>query len=143
MNVRPSTEALRDLARKLIELEASAVVSIDPDLPAAARVCEAVRRPLCVLAGTAGFRALLSRALSLAKAKAPGLNMVRISPDGSVEGFSDLALSDDPEAGLVLISELLELMAVLIGQDLTLTILDGVWPDFRNFRAGSNGAKQP
>jgi hypothetical protein len=46
-----------------------------------------LRLRLIKLAGVNGFRSLLSRALTLAKAEVPLLNMVQIRSDGSLEGI--------------------------------------------------------
>jgi len=56
----------------------------------AGRVIEELRLRLVRLAGVDGFRSLLSRALTLAKADVPSLKMVQISADGSVEGFDGI-----------------------------------------------------
>src|SRR5687767_2046261 len=49
------------------------------------RVCEKLRRPLSTLAGAAGFRSLLARALTLAKAESPWLEGLKINPDGTFD----------------------------------------------------------
>ena len=61
----------RDLAQSLIAHEGAAGNTSEPMEFAAFRVCETLRRPVCALAGVPGFRALLSRALALARAEAP------------------------------------------------------------------------
>ena len=54
--------------------------------------------------GAGGFRALLARALTLAKTEAHGLSAVQIKRDGSLEGLSELHNDEAAEAGGVLIA---------------------------------------
>jgi hypothetical protein len=111
------------------------------NLAPAVRVCEALRRPLCTLAGTTGFRELLKRALALARTQVPALSAVSVNPDGSLEGLAKLVIDQDTEAEDVLISELLGVLAVLIGEGLTVQILSDVWPGSDN-RAGPTGESE-
>ena len=69
----------RQLARRLLTYEAAAGKNSEPTESAAFRVCEKLRQPLCSLAGVAGFRSLLSRALALARAEAPSLSAVQVA----------------------------------------------------------------
>jgi hypothetical protein len=138
MNPNVLNDRMRDLARQLLAFETAALSSAESDMPAAGRVCEALRRPLCTLAGTSGYRALLTRALSLGIARVHGLNVVRVSPDGSLEGISEIATDEAEEAGVVLISQLLGLLAGFIGESLTLSILVEVWPDVKRFQSGTD-----
>lgn len=97
-------------------------------MPAVALVAEKLGRPLVTLTGIAGFRSLLARALTLAKAQAPALNLVEIEPDGSLTGFgNDEAQVAD--AGVMLIAELLGLLVTFIGEHLMLTLVRDAWPD--------------
>jgi hypothetical protein len=66
----------RDLAQRLIANEGAAGNASEPMEFAAFRVCETLRGPVCALAGVPGFRSLLSRALTLARAEAPCLSSV-------------------------------------------------------------------
>jgi hypothetical protein len=67
----------RDLAQRLLAYENAAGKTSELTEFAAFGVCERLRQPLITLAGVAGFRSLLSRALTLAKAEAPNLNAVQ------------------------------------------------------------------
>jgi hypothetical protein len=136
MESRLSSDRLQSVARQLLAYETAARSSAGSSAPPVVRVCEALRRPLCVLAGTAGFRALLGRALALARARAPALGTVNLKSDGTLEGLNGGIEQDEFDAGVVLISQLLGLLAVLIGENLTLTILVDVWPDLRNHDVG-------
>ena len=76
----------RDLALRLLAYEGVAGNASEPTEFAAFRVCERLRQPLITLAGVAGFRSLLSRALTLARAEAPSLSAVQLTADGSLKG---------------------------------------------------------
>jgi len=97
-------------------------------MPARALVAEKLRRPLVTLTGIAGFRSLLARALTLAKAQAPALNIVQIEPDGSLTGFGNDEAQIE-EAGVMLIAQLLGLLVTFIGERLMLTLVRDAWPD--------------
>ena len=101
-------------------------------MPAGLRVSEKLRRPLSTLVGSSGFRSLLARALTLAKAQAPGLSAVQIKPDGSLEGLSDVGKQGHAAAGM-LIAQLLGLLVTFIGESLMLSLLLDAWPDLPVF----------
>ncbi|MGI8996352.1 MAG: hypothetical protein ACR2GW_06735, partial [Pyrinomonadaceae bacterium] len=67
---------IQDLARRLLAIEAERDNSSSARVDVAMRVIEELRLRLVRLAGVDGFRSLLSRALTLAKAEVPSLNMV-------------------------------------------------------------------
>jgi hypothetical protein len=126
----PSPE-IREFAQRLVAYEAAGDSLPGTDLPAALRVAEKLRHPLSRLAGVKGFHMLLLRALTLAKAKVPGLDPVQVKPDGSLDGFSDPGnRAQSPEAGGTLIAELLGLLAVFVGEAFTLSLVQDVWPGF-------------
>src|SRR5664279_2374984 len=93
---------IRALAQQLVAYEAGN--PSEPNMPAVFCVSEKLRRPLSTLAGDSGFRALLARSLSLAKAQAPRLSAVQVKPDGSLEGLG--SEDQDAEAGVTLIAQL-------------------------------------
>ena len=95
-----------------------------------------MRRPLITLAGIAGFRSLLSRALTLARAEAPSLNAVQVAADGSLQGLDELRPQVDAdqarEAGIILITQLLGLLVRVVGEATTLQLVTSeILPDFR------------
>src|SRR5687768_5273625 len=110
----PSPKA-RAIAQQLLAYEAGAGNPSEANTPAAFRVSEKLRRPISTLAGASGFRVLLSRALTLAKAQVPGFGAVQVKPDGSLEGLSELCNDQVPEAGVLVIAQLLGLLGVFIG----------------------------
>ena len=121
------------MAQRLLTYEAVAGKNSEPAESAAFRVCAKLRRPLISLAGVAGFRSLLSRALTLARAEAPSLSVVQVAADGSVEGLGELASQTDKEqardGGTVLIAQLTGLLFTFIGKSLTLRLVQDVWPE--------------
>ena len=114
--------AIRDLARRIIAFEAARDESPAADAVGPLRVCDRLRTPLARLAGLAGFRSLLSRALALAKAEVASLQPVRVEEDGSLEGF-------DGDGGAAVVAHLLGLLATFVGEPLTRQLLRDVWPD--------------
>jgi hypothetical protein len=126
--------ALRDVARRLIALEA-ARGPVEGPAAASLRACETLRAPLARLVGTAGYRSLLSRALAMARGEVPALDAVRMLPDGSLE-VPDGA--GDAEAGAVVMAHLLGLLAIFVGEPLTLRIVGDIWPEASG--AGNGGA---
>ena len=123
----------QDLARRLLAFEAAHDNSSAAGGDVAARVIEELRLRLIKLAGVDGFRSLLSRALTLAKAEVPSLDMVHVSADGSLEGFDGIEGSEATgaatQAGIVLVAHLLELLVTFIGAPLTLSLVRDKWPD--------------
>ena len=95
-----------------------------------------MRQPLITLAGVAGFRSLLSRALTLARAEAPSLSAVQVAADGSLQGLDELRPQVDAdqarEAGIILITQLLGLLVRVVGEAVTLQLVTSeVLPDFK------------
>ena len=126
----------RDLALRLLACEGIAGKTSEPTEFAAFGVCERLRQPLITLAGLAGFRSLLSRALTLARAEAPSLSAVRVAADGSLQGLDGLRPQVDAdeagEAGIILITQLLGLLVRVVGEAMTLHLVASeILPDFR------------
>jgi hypothetical protein len=123
----------RHLAQRLLTCEAVAGQNSEPAESAAFRVCAKLRPPLITLAGVAGFRSLLSRALGLARAEAPSLSAVQVATDGSLKGLDELASRIDKEqamdGGAILIAQLIGLLVTFIGEGLTLRLVQDVWPE--------------
>src|SRR5688572_21925788 len=128
------TQKLKEIARRLRACEASAEGPAAAKNSPAFRACERLRLPLGRLLGTDGFRALLSRALSLGSAQVPWLRALHVNADGTVEGSEpeELKTKRDAaalaEAEIVLVAELLGLLATFIGPALTLRLLHDIWP---------------
>jgi hypothetical protein len=126
----------RDLAQRLLADENAAGKTSEPTEFAAFRVCERLRQAIITLVGVAGFRPLLSRALTLAKAEAPSLSAVQVSADGSLQGLDELRSQVDAdgtrEAGIILITQLLGLLVRVVGDAMTLQLVTSeIVPDFK------------
>lgn len=105
-------------------------------MPAVFYVSEKLRHPLSTLAGSSGFRSLLARALTLAKAQNPRLARCNLKPDGSLDGLG--SEDQDVEAGVILIAQLLELLVTFIGEGLVMNLVLDSWPNF----AGINSTEK-
>lgn len=127
-----ATPKLKQLARRLLAHEAASGKPSAARNSAAFHVCEKLRGPLGKLLGNDGFRALLSRALALAGAEIPWLLALQIKADGSVEGLDELEENFKTravaEGEVVLVAQLLGLLAIFIGEELTLRLLHDIWP---------------
>ncbi len=123
---------LQKFARQLLELELAGAKSADAADHAGFRVCERLQGPLGKLLGLGGFRALLSRARSLAAADHPWLSKLFIKDDSSLEGFAalkaDLKSTALVEGGVAVVAHLLGLLVTFIGPGLMLAVVKEAWP---------------
>lgn len=123
----------RNLAQRLLAYEAVAGEKADPAESGAFRVCAKLRPPLITLAGVAGFRSLLSRALALARAEAPSLSAVYVAADGSLQGMDEFTSQTNEEeardGGVLLVAQLIGLLLIFIGEGLTFRLVQDVWPE--------------
>lgn len=128
-----ATPAIRDLARFLLALEASRSEHAGREAPAALSVFVKLRSHLSNLVGVAGFQALLSRALALARKEADWLETVRVQADTMLAGFGETAqelpAQTVTEGSAVLLAQLLGLLITFIGEALTLRLVADVWPE--------------
>jgi hypothetical protein len=138
-----ASSKMRDLAQRLLAYEAGEGETSEPMESATLRVYEKLRQGLGEFAGIAGFQSLASRALALARTEAPGLSTARISADGALQGLgqgldefeSSIEIDRDRaaaklagEGGIILISRLLGLLLMFLGEALTLSLLRVTWP---------------
>jgi len=128
-----ATPKLKAFARRLMAYEAAAAKPAGAHNSAAFRVCEKLRQPLTRLAGVAGFRSLLSRALALTNDEARWMKAVHVKADGSLEGLDEaqaqLSETEIAEGEVVLIAQLIVLLVTFIGEELTLGLVQDSWPD--------------
>ena len=120
----------QNLAQCLLALEVDANNS--SNVHAALSVLEKLRLNLAKPLGAAGFQALLVRALALAKSEVEWLNDVEVKANGTLAGFDDNARSRAEEAvfgGAALLSELLALLIIFVGEALTLQLLHNIWSE--------------
>ncbi len=122
----------RDLARRLLAVEAASKSAPDAHVDEAVRVCEKLRISLTRFAGSDAFTSILRRALTLARADFPSVETVKVKPDGSLEGLEALAVdatSGGPEAAVAITAHLLGLLVTFIGEPLTLRLVRDAWFD--------------
>jgi hypothetical protein len=119
---------IRELAHRLLAYEGARENDEKVNVLAFVLVVDKLRRPLVTLAGLAGFRSLLARALTLAKTQTPGLEGAQIEPDGSLTGLGDNEVQIE-EPGAILVAQLLGLLVTFIGEHLMLTLVRDAWPD--------------
>lgn len=123
---------MRDLARRLVAVEAASQGATGAHVHEAVRVCDKLRISLTRFAGLDGFTSLLRRALALARADVPSLQTVKLKPDCSLEGLGVLAVdatNAGPEAAVAITAHLLGLLETFIGKPLTLRLVREAWPD--------------
>lgn len=124
--------SIRDLARRLLALEAAIPAETDAHAHETVRVCEKLRITLTRFAGADGFTALLRRALALSQADVPALRNVKVNTDGNLEGLEDLVAGAGAagiEAATAIAAHLLGLLVIFIGEALTLRLVRDAWPD--------------
>jgi hypothetical protein len=145
MTVRRVIEALRalrdarvtdsGLAGWLLAREAGPGADSQGLAAATQRVLEKLGPGLSRLATPSGSQALVSRALHVVRASFPFLAGVRAgaAPDNCLQGLSERTIGMDPAEvanGLqALVGVLLDMMVGLIGEDLTVGVVRGAWPD--------------
>lgn len=127
--INPATSATRTLALWLITQENPTEQPPERN-HRAFRVCEKLGKSLSTLAGAAGYRSLISRALTLAQKEAPSLRRLRVKEDGTLVSTAQEQDGDEHQReGVVLVAHLLGLLASFIGSSLTLHLIRDVWPD--------------
>jgi hypothetical protein len=125
----------RDLARRLFNYEAMLAGIPDSTECVTLRIYEKLRQGLGEFAGVAGFQSLASRALALARSEVPSLGTTRITGDGSLQGLGKLDHQIDVdkdragEGEIILISSLLGLLLIFLGEAVTLSLLKVKWPN--------------
>jgi hypothetical protein len=127
--INPATPALRNLVQWLLVREAVT----DKPSEAILAVCRKLQHPLSILFGTAGYRSLFSRALTLAKNEVPGFDAVNGPANGLLafpEGIEFQAdLAERVRGGTVFLSQVLGLLVLFIGGSLMLQIVHDIWPE--------------
>lgn len=125
----PPPETL-DLARHILAFEAIEGKRSEPIQSAAVLVYERLRLHLCALAGVAGYQALLSRALTMARTEAPSLSAVQVTADGYLQSLSEQKIDKEhaQEGEVILLAHLLGLFLSFIGEALTLQLMRDVAP---------------
>ena len=129
---------LKQLARRLLEYEASSSRPADAQNSTAFHVCEKLREPFGKLLGGDGFRAMLSRAQAMAGKEVPWLLALTLKADGSLDGLDELEGKFKArvvaEGEVVLVAQLFGLMVTFIGPKLTQRFLNEIWPELDDLK---------
>ena len=122
-----AASTLRIYAESIINAEMNRNAYFKSNPTAIFVVIEKLSPHFAALMGIIGFRALLSRALVLAKAEVAWLRELHVGEDGLFEGLTGLQAQVNPEeiydGGIVLLVRILGLLVALIGEDLALRLL--------------------
>jgi hypothetical protein len=82
------------------------------------------------LVTTAGYRALLARALHLARTQFPSLEGVQVSDgDAFLEAPPAVIAAAIDEAFVALVGTVIALLVTFVGDDLTSNLIRAAWPD--------------
>ncbi|MFW6085463.1 MAG: hypothetical protein ACODAA_09635, partial [Gemmatimonadota bacterium] len=125
----------RDLARRVIELEAGHAAGGEARAEAAQRALARFHEHMRELVGAAGFDALAGRAIGRARSKHPALRDVDVSPDPATaldqlrEALRDRGAEEVPGALECVLAHTIELLFRFLGARLTLRVVHHVWPD--------------
>lgn len=127
----PPSASMRDLALRLL---AANQVASGSQVDEAMVLIEKLRTMLTKFAGPEGFKSLLRRALTLAKAEVPSLQNVKIGADGRLEGFEEIVADKaaggaGDQAAVAITAHLLGLLITFIGEPLTLRLERMAWTD--------------
>jgi hypothetical protein len=109
---------MRDLAHQLLSAQGARGARAHNSL----WLNEQLRIALVRFAGVDGFASLLRRALALSSATIPALRNAKVGAAGQVEGLEPTFTQDQVltrEAGVVVTTQLLELLVSFIGESLT------------------------
>jgi hypothetical protein len=123
----PSSAAVTDAARRLWARVADATSAPEEVAVAAERICTELRTGLGRWIGAEGYRALLDRALGLARAKHPALD--GLSCLGGDEPLTAAAVrahgAAEVAAGMeALVAALIELLGRIIGEDMAVRLVE-------------------
>ncbi len=133
--VNAVTPAQRDLVHWLLEEEMGDGRGSEALLDAAERASRKLGSRLARLITVVGYRALLARALHLARDEFPFLSGVRAgeTDDASFDGLRAKTDGVEPAslraALTTVLAGVLGLLTTFIGEDLTLRVVRDVWPE--------------
>jgi len=123
---------MRNLAERLIAYERTQNKITKTKTPPEISVFDRLRPQLATLMGNAGFRAILTRALVLSHEEVPWLRAMHVIADGTLVHVDERQAHGNRRkiaaGNVVLLAQLLGLLAVFIGDDLTLHLVRETWP---------------
>ena len=140
--------SIQRLATELLALESAGAHHPESSEAAAQRIFETLRTTLITLVGLPGYKVLLARALAIASDEDASLKAVRVADNGALEGLGAVPSALAPSSaaplgaaphnhtpapvphprGALLVTHLLGLLAVFIGEPLTFRLVRSAWP---------------
>ena len=125
------TPTTKDLAALVLSTERADASDPDDLQSATQRIFETLSAHLSIRLGSRGYRALLKRAVTLAAADSPvALASIHVSEPGTMEGFGSLIeASMVTDACVAILARLIELLDTFIGRNLTVRVLNNMWPN--------------
>ncbi|HKG96295.1 MAG TPA: hypothetical protein VKA97_00675 [Pyrinomonadaceae bacterium] len=135
--MRQASPELKNLARRLLAHEAKKSPSPVKLAEALAVCCQRLHTGLDPLIGGGGFRALLDRALYLAKKEHSWLNGVGIEdyPGCELKTLREAMNGKEPavinETFTVILANVIWLLVTFIGEDIALGLIEEAWPDMK------------
>jgi len=131
--MRKASPRLAAVARRVLSSTPREEAACDISVDALKQSCEALRPRLTELVGREGFRALLSRALALAKAEFPCLDGIQLDDAATLTGLDEVMPAQElaeREAGCAaVLAHFLGLLTAFIGTELTRQVVERTWPD--------------
>jgi hypothetical protein len=123
-----TTPVTRELSRQILAQEGNSDAEAGEALKVAQRVLDRMRAHLSNYVGDAGYRAILSRAYGFAKAEDRWLRETCRMANGTLE-FAAADSSKEAVIGVqVVLAHVLALLDALVGEALTLGLMQDVWP---------------
>ena len=100
------------------------------DSGVAQRITMRLHKELGKLIGPAGIDVLLARSVVLARRDHPVLAGITAGPGGTLAGLGEAALegAELQEGAIAIVAHFMELLVSLIGEDLAMDLVRGVWP---------------
>jgi hypothetical protein len=124
---------MQNLAHLLLTHTTGGSSDIDSLADAMERASNTLRLHLGKLMGIDGFSLLLVRSLTFARADFPWLKDIQAGKDGSLKGLDTTVRGQEPVEVLAgftaVISHFLRLLVAFIGEDLTMRLIQGAWPE--------------
>jgi hypothetical protein len=134
---RQATPQLKSLAQRLLVHEAKNSPSPAKLAEALEVCCQRLHKRLDPLVGAGGFRALLDRALYLAKKEHPWLKGVEIQayPGCELKALNEAMTRRQPteirETLTIILANVLWLLVTFIGEDIVYGLIEEAWPGTR------------
>jgi hypothetical protein len=141
--------SLADVVQRLLVHDARGGQGTQDLADAMERACQALHNRLVPLVGAAGFDALIGRAVKLAAREFPFLAAIvaMTAPTSSLDGLQPAVEGREPaevrDALVAILTNLISLLVIFIGENLALRKMREVWPDMPLHSPESSSEKAP